>query len=386
MTPVTPEKKPCNEHSIAIIGGRGISNYGGFETYVSELGPFLHDRGFLVYGSCEIPQTGELQKNYKGMDLLYFPIRPPKQYLLRKMFEMVYDAYFIIRCSFFCENILVLGLGGHVFLLFPRLLRRKVIINFGGLEWERSKFSPFERKMMKFFFRVSVGLSHAIIIDNERLIDVIPGNYQGKAVFLPYWVEEPVSVPWNVNHLKPFSISSAVEKKDFWLTVARLQPDNNIEMIIEGFINSGSEKPFLMVGNFMDPQYKNRIATKFGKALNKVTFLGAIHDQEILNMLRQNCFAYIHGHQMGGTNPALLEAMMMKNLILAHDNVFNRSVCQDTVVYFSSADALRDLISDLEKRPGDYSSLITAAYHRVKANYHSSVIMDRYQQFLCKPV
>jgi rhamnosyltransferase len=379
------EKKPSNKYDnvrIAIIGVRGISNYGGFETYVAELGPFLTEKGFQVYTSCEIPDNNKLPREYKGINLLYFPLKPPKNYFLRKIFEMIYDAYFILKCSFFCDIIYVLGLGGHIFLLFPRLLNRKVIINFGGLEWEREKFSLIERKMLKFFFKISVSLSNIIIIDNEELIDVIAKKHQKKTIFIPYWVEEPQKITWDLYLLKKLNKSINIKKKVFWLTVARLGPDNNIEMIIEGYLKSESKYPFVIVGDFMDIQYKEFIYAKFGKELNKVTFLGAIYNQELLNMLRQNCFAYIHGHSMGGTNPALLEAMIMKNKILVHNNKFTRSVCQETVLYFLNSEELKNLIEKVELHPEQFEYLVDSAYNRVKQNYNSRKIICDFEKLI----
>jgi rhamnosyltransferase len=295
---------------------------------------------------------------------------------------MVYDAYFIFRCSFFCDIIYVLGLGGHIFLLFPRLLGKKVIINFGGLEWERKKFSPFERKILKLFFHLSVHLSNTIIIDNEKLIDVIVNKCQKKAIMIPYWVEEPKKVAWDQNRLKKQNESLNIDKKDFWLSVARLGPDNNIEMIIEGYLKSGSNRPFLIIGNFMDKKYEEYVHKKYGKDLDKITFTGAIYDLELLNMLRQNCFAYIHGHSIGGTNPALLEAVVMKNKILAHGNKFNRSVCQDTVLYFSDSEELKKLIKEMESDPQQYEYLADFSFNRIKQNYNSRKIMGDYDKLI----
>lgn len=112
----------------------------------------------------------------------------------------------------------------------------------------------------------------------------------------------------------------------------------------------------------------------------KIIFTGGIYNTEILNMLRQNCFGYLHGHSVGGTNPSLIEAMVMKNLLLAHDNQFNREVCGDTALYFHNSDDLRHQINQIENDPENYLELKIKAFDRVKKEYSWDKIVGQYHQ------
>ena len=217
---------------IGIVGARGIANYGGFETFVAEFAPRLVEKGYEVYCSCE--RDEKLNKEYKGAKLIYFPIKMPLNYQLRKIVEFFYDIYFGFFFTFKCDVVYFLGFSANIFTLFPRLFGKLSLVNMAGVEWERSKFSNFERSVLKFFFKLSLIGSNYVIIDNKNLIDHIEGRYQKKAVYITYGVNEIPQIEWDQ------SISDQYTKKkvlpnDYWLVVARLQPDNNIEKILNGY-------------------------------------------------------------------------------------------------------------------------------------------------------
>ena len=143
---------------------------------------------------------------------------------------------------------------------------------------------------------------------------------------------------------------STINPDEYWLAVARLQPDNNIETILNGYIKSNSEKPLIIIGDFScDDDYEKSLKSILNNNTNKkIIFTDGIYNQEHLNMFRQNCFGYIHAHSIGGTNPSLLEAMIMKNIIIAHDNEFNKEVARDSVVYFKDYEDLNNQINLIE--------------------------------------
>lgn len=363
---------------IGIVGARGIANYGGFETFVAELAPRLFEKGYEVYCSCE--RDDELKKDYKGAKLVYFPIKMPSNYQLRKIVEFFYDIYFGFIFTFKCDVVYFLGFSANIFTLFPRLFGKMSLVNMAGVEWERSKFSIFERSLLKFFFKLALIGSNFVIIDNKRLVDYIEKKYQKKAVYIAYGVNEIPPIDWDQS-ISDHYTSSEIFPNDYWLVVARLQPDNNIEKVLRAYITSKTKKPLVIIGDYSSgDDYKEKIDFILtSKNDKKIILTGGIYNQDYLNMFRQNCFGYIHPHSIGGTNPSLLEAMVMQNIIIANDNVFNREVAGNSVIYFKNSFDLQNKLEKLEENPKPFLKLKTFSHHIAKKKYNWSEIVNEYE-------
>lgn len=364
---------------IAIIGARGINNYGGFETIVGEIAPALVKKGFDVYCSCE--KNDYNPEYYCGAKLIYFPIKMSSNYIFRKLLELLYDIYFNIYCTIIlkCDTVYSLGVGANIFVLVPRMFGKKSIVNIDGLEWRRDKFNKFESGTVKLFFYMVLIGSNLVIVDSDALKTYINPKYLDKVIYIPYGVGEVEEVPWEQNNL-----DVEINQNDYWLVVARLEPENNIDVILNAYIESKSRKPLVVVGNFVSENYEFYIKkiAKNNDKMNKIIFMGGIYDPEKLNMLRQNCFAYIHGHSVGGTNPSLLEAMVMKNIIIAHENEFNREVCNDSVLYFRDFQDLKNKIDFIEENPIKYDGFKQKCYLQVKNKYSWDKIVEEYSKLL----
>ncbi|MGB9372414.1 MAG: DUF1972 domain-containing protein [Halobacteriota archaeon] len=368
---------------VAVIGGRGISNWGGFETAAREIAPRLVERGYKVYCSCE-KNSCDLD-TYKGVKMVYFPFRMPKNYELRKIFEVLYDLYFIIMSSTVldCDVVYSLGYNANILMSFPRLLGKKVMFNMGGLEWERSKFGRMQQLIVESLYRLAtVGASH-IIIDHEKLKPHVPSRYQDKVVLLTYGANEPIAAPWNVGTIAEASKSTEVEAllpHKYWLVIARLEPDQHIATIVNGYLHGTSTKPLVIVGDFSSKKYERAVMEALNDAPSgkEVILTGGIYDQDAITMLRHNCCAYIHGHSKGGTNPSLLEAMIHKNIIIAHDNKFNLGVCEDLALYFNGAEDLQRHMRAIEEDPSKYAPLKDKVYERVTARYSWDSLADQH--------
>ena len=347
---------------VALIGARGISNWGGFETAAREIAPRLVERGYDVYCSCE-KNSCDLD-TYKGVQMIYFPFRMPKNYELRKIFEVLYDLYFILISSttLDCDVVYSLGYNANILMSVPRLLGKKVMFNMAGLEWERSKFSRVQQFIIRsLYLLATVGTSH-IIIDHEKLKPYVPSRFHGKVVFLTYGANEPIAAPWNVDIIAQASKSTEVERllpHKYWLVIARLEPDQHIATIVNAYLHGTSTKPLVVVGDFSSKKYEQAVMEALSDASpgKEVILTGGIYGQPALTMLRHNCCAYIHGHSKGGTNPSLLEAMIHKNIIIAHDNTFNRGVCEDLALYFNDAEDLQRHMRAIDDDPLKYAPL-----------------------------
>lgn len=368
---------------IAIIGSRGIpAKYGGFETFADGLSTRLAKKGYKITVSCEYEDPESRFEDYNGVKLTYFPIKPPKSYFLRKFYETFYDIYFLLTLTRKSKIIYFLGTEVGIFLFIPRLLKRniKLIVNIDGVMWKRTKYNRLERWLLKINHHFSTIFADIIVADAEEMKNYVDCKYRNKAVFIPYGVTEPEPVKWDqekLKKLKHYNEIKNIDAEKFWLVVARLEPENNIHIIVEGFSKSNSKYPLIIVGDFTSEKYEKEI--KNIAQSSNIHLVGSIYDLELLDILRQNCFAYIHGHTVGGTNPSLLEAMIMKNIILAHDNGFNREVCGDLALYFENSDNFKDKIGLIEKKFETFLKLKNEVYNRVQAVYLWEKITDDYE-------
>lgn len=372
---------------ISIIGSRGIpAKYGGFEVFAEELSVRLNEKGYQVNVCCEYQESKKSDK-YKGVNLNYFPFKPPRYYILRKFYEMMNDLYFMVKMANRCDIMYVLGVGtSGWFIPFPKLINNniKILINIDGLEWKRDKFNKLEKKLLKLNNSLAIIFSDIVILDSMSLKKYVNLNNQEKTFFTPYGASAPENIDWDIHELDSLSYQnnqiSLIKQNEYWLVVARLEPENNIHIIIDAFINSDSKMPLVIVGDSTSFSYKdmlNRISSKNNS--HRIFFLGSIYgNQKLLNMLRQHNFAYIHGHSVGGTNPSLLEAMIIKNIIIAQDNEFNREVGGDAILYFKDATDLANKINDTERNINEYYKLKEMAGKRIKSHYSWEKVAEDY--------
>ena len=369
--------------SIAIIGSRGIpNNYGGFEYFTEVLSQNLVKKGCTVHVSCEHPGEKNCSDTHNGVKLFYFPIKHPKSPFMGMVYEVVYDVYSLFIASFKVDQIYMLGYSAALFFFIPKLFGKKLYLNPDGLEWKRSKFTSYVKLLLKINEKMGVFWSDELITDAKGIKTYYDKKYDMESSFIAYGADEISRVKWDNEKLPEILKHGITENSYYWLLVARLEPENNIHTIIESYIKSNSTKPLIIVGNFTLPEYQKQIqdilnVKSKGK---KIVFTGGIYDQESLNMLRQNCFGYIHGHSVGGTNPSLLEAMIMKNIILAHDNQFNREVCEDSAMYFNNVNELEKRINQIENNPENYLELKDKAFNRVKNEYSWNKIVGQYHE------
>jgi rhamnosyltransferase len=373
---------------IAILGCRGIpAKYGGFETFAQGLTENLVEEGYEVTVSCEYEATDLRDDSYKGAKLEYFPIKPPNNYFLRKFYENLADIYFLIKLSRGNNLIYFLGIEVGMFFFIPKILNRnsKILVNVDGVMWRRSKFNLLERWLLKINHDLGIRFADKVIIDSEEMKNYVHDKYRDKTVYISYGINNPDRILWNnafTQHLKKLT-STEITPGNYYLVVARLEPENNINTIVEAFIQAKLGIPLLIVGDFTCEQYKeeiNSIVRNYHDSY--VFFLGSIYDQELLNMLRQNCTAYIHGHSVGGTNPSLLEASISRNIIIAHDNKFNREVCGKSAVYFKNINELTRNLNLVYRYPENYHNLKEEVHCRVVNDYSWEKITKSYVSLL----
>ncbi len=325
---------------IAILGTRGIpNNYGGFEQCAEKLSERWVRKGHsvTVYSPDE--------HNYKESEWNRVRIKHifSKESKLGIFGTFFYD-YLCLKDAVKMDYDIILNLGyvpSALFFGLKRKTKAKFVTNMDGLEWKRDKWNSFLKRFIKFCEKRALKFSDALVFDNEGIRDYYSKHFNVDGRVIEYGAE--VFDNPDLSVLKKYK----VEKYNYFLAIARFEPENNLKTIIDGYLKSKAQEPLLLVGN---PN------TKFGRFLLKdygqypsIRFLGAIYNQDELNTLRMFAKLYFHGHSVGGTNPSLLEAMACGSYIVAHDNVFNRSVLGDNGIYFASCEDLEGIIKSFNE-------------------------------------
>jgi rhamnosyltransferase len=366
---------------IALVGSRGIpAKYGGFETFAERVAPALAAEGREVWVSCEgttLPRPSE----YKGVKLFYFPLKPFR----RVFYETIYDIYALVRASLTCDCVIMLGYGAGFFFFIPKLFRKKIAVNVDGREWTREKYNSLEKTALHVNELFALRYADAAIADARAIQAYLKASRAREATFIPYGVDVPARVQWDPSRLGAlFGGIDRVQIGEYFLIVARLERDNNISTMVEGFLTARTDKKLIIVGDFSDSRYRDGIHALIAehRGQDRVTFSGGIYEKDLLAMLRQHCFAYLHGHSAGGTNPSLLEAMISRNLIIAHDNQYNREVCDRFALFFNDSASLRTLIESAVDQPEAYHTLRDGAFNRAKNEYAWDRVFRDYETLL----
>lgn len=339
---------------IAILGSRGIpATYGGYETIAQELGSGLVKKGFEVYVSCEskgfkIKPYG----TYQGVRLVYFPVINS----LRSFSEaFVYDLLSVLWAMLRVDVIYMLGYSSVPTLILPKLFGRVVLVNVDGLEAARPKFNALLRFFYRSFEKLVTKITDYIVVDSRTIGIYYRQNYGITPIYIPNGGGSTRSIkPLDSAVLKAYGL----ERGEFYLFIARLTPDNSIDLIMYAFKRTNSQKKLAIVG----PLAKNSFVKKLlANKDERIVFLGGIYEPRLQRTLRYNCFAYIHGHQMGGTSVSLVEAMSCSNTILALDTHSNREVAETSAIYFKKdTEDLKEKIEALEKSPSSIQANETA--------------------------
>ncbi len=229
-------------------------------------------------------------------------------------------------------------------LIFPRFLKKVVLVNVDGLEAARPKFSPLIRFFYRSFEKMVTKVASTVIVDSKTIGFYYKENYRIKTAYIPNGGGCNRDVePVDSSVLKNFGL----ERGEYYLFIARLTPDNSIDLIVEAFGKSNSRKKLVVVGPLVKSVFVQKLIDNHDE---RVLFLGGIYEPRLQRALRYNCFAYIHGHRMGGTSVSLIEAMSCGNAILAMDTASNREVAENSAVYFKrDVEDLRGKIENLEK-------------------------------------
>ena len=245
-----------------------------------------------------------------------------------------------------------------------------------GLEYKRTKFNKWVQKFVFWEERMAVKHSHYLIADNMGIRDYYKEKYGKESKFLAYGAD--VHEDYDVDVLKEYGL----EAGGYFIVVARLEPENNLFMAIEGYLasNQYGKRPLVVVGKTNTP-YGKYLVERYGRDCN-IRFVGGIYDFRKLNSIRHYSYAYFHGHSVGGTNPSLLEAMASGCFILAHDNIFNRAVLGENALYYGSTDAVTEMLDGIDQAVSAHKKEYTERNLEViRRDYSWEKLVDEHEEY-----
>ena len=339
---------------IGIIGTRGIPNrYGGFEQFAEYLSVGLVKLGHnvVVYNPHHHPYAAD---EFNGVKIVR--CNDPEDNV-GTAGQFIYDFNCIMDSR--KQNFdIILQLGYTSSSIWSFLFPKKALLftNMDGLEWKRSKYGNTVKKFLKKAEAWGAKYSDYLIADSIGIQSYLKETYNKESTYIAYGSE--IVNKFSLDRLNEANLG--LQMGEYYLLIARMEPENNIEMILEGFVKSKSEKPFIVIGNWQNNEFGKQMHARF--STQNVQFIGGIYNQELLNDIRYFSAMYFHGHSVGGTNPSLLEAMGSKAIIAANNNAFNKAILEEDAFYFSDSNEVANLIQAIEK-PGNY-----AKSEKMKAN------------------
>ena len=356
---------------ISIIGSRGYPYvYSGYETLVKELAERLVKSGIEVTVYCHRKLFNEKPKKVNGINLVYTPS------VHSKVFSQLYNSFFSFLHVCFSKSdvVIVVNSANGPFGLLTKIFRKKTCINVDGLEWLRPKWKGLGSIYFRFASKLATLFFDQIITDSFEMNKVYKNNFDKKSTVIAYG--STMTTNKNYKILEKFNL----HKKDYYLIVGRLIPDNNSKIILEAFLKSNSNKSIVIVGDVpYNDDYSNDI--KLLKS-NKVVFTGYVNDQVDLTALYNGCFCYIHGHEFGGTNPTMINALDLNCQILALDTVFNREMLENKESVFFNKNSIIKKINELEEK---YDELIQKnSNYKIPKKYDWENITYEYLKVLQK--
>lgn len=315
---------------VAFVGSVGVPNrYGGFEAFLEHCGPEIAKEAAEVVVTCDASVYEDQSGDFHGMKRVFIPVRA------NGGASILHDALAFLKVFNRSTHIFFLGVSAGlwfpVFRLMCDLSGKKIIVNVDGVEWRRGKFGRMKRGLLRLLDGMSQIFSHKIIYDNQGLYEYLLKPFASKATLIAY----------SGDHVK--KISGIEIQKGSALTICRIEPENNLNILIEGALSSELTL-YTVVGNWNHSTYGRNLRKKY-EGRSKLRLLDPIYDTGKLAELRQSCEFYLHGHSVGGTNPSLVEMLFYDCRILCFDVNFNRFTTDNAVEYFESSEDLLRLIS-----------------------------------------
>ncbi|WP_047393378.1 DUF1972 domain-containing protein [Chitinibacter sp. ZOR0017] len=361
--------------TIRILGIRGVpAAHGGFETFAEYLAPFLVERGWTVIVYCQEEGEGEIyESDWRGVKRIHIPVHGNGA-----KSTIVFDWVSTLHASKSKDLCLTLGYNTALFATVLRFKGVPNVINMDGIEWRRAKWGLVAKTW--FWINEWAGslLSNHMVADHPQIkVHLARGAADSKITMIPYGAERLATFEPKI--LEQFGLNAGC----YGILIARPEPENSVLEVVQAFSKQSRGMPLVILGNYK-PQGNAYHAEVLAAASAEVKFVGAIYDRQVVNSLRVGARFYVHGHQVGGTNPSLVEALGAGNPVLAHDNRFNRWVAAESAVYFSSIDECHEQITRLCNDGALVQNLQQAAIAQYHSKFEWDAVLIQYEQLLLK--
>lgn len=397
---------------VYCVGAKSLGAYGGYETFIYKLTEYHQNNERLKYhiackangdgcmdeskldGACtindheftfhnahcikiDVPQIGPAQAIYYDVAALSACCKHIKKY------NISHPIVYIMACR--------IGPFAHYFYNKIHKLGGKVYLNPDGHEWMRAKWSAPIRKYWKISEKIMVKYSDLVICDSVNIEKYIHEEYDQKGIkknnpdttFIAYGADLKLSkLADNAPELIEWYKKTGLKKKEYYLVVGRFVPENSFEVMIREFMKSNSKRDFALITN-VNAKFLQELEEKLHfKQDKRIKFVGTVYNQELLKKIRENAYAYFHGHTVGGTNPSLIEALGSTDLNLLVDVGFNKEVAEDCALYWSRENGdLAKLINEVEYMPKEeMARLGEKAKNRVFKEYTWEIICNKYEK------
>ena len=375
---------------IFIIGSRGLpAQYGGFETFVEKLISHKVSPAIRYHVACLSDESTGNHFDYKGADC--FTVNPPKlgpaRVIAYDMMAINYSLKLIKKEGIQSPIFYILGNTIGAFIVhFAKKIQSVggiLLVNPDGLEWKRAKWSKPVQSYLKYSEKEMTKYANLIISDNRGIETYIQNTYPwARTTFIAYGTDlSKTTLTAEDDPVRDWYQEWQTQEKDYYLILGRFVPENNYETAIREFMKSSTERDLVIICNHEGNAYFDELRqiTGFDKD-KRVKFVGTVYDQDLLKYIRNQAFAYIHGHEVGGTNPGLLEALAQTDLNLIYNVDFNHQVAQDTALYWTKEDGnLSQLIDSVDGKVS-FEDLGNAAKANMKENYTWEKIVGEYEE------
>lgn len=355
---------------IALIGSRGIpANYGGYETFMEELAPRLVDRGHRVTVYCRTHHTDRTIDQFRGVDLVVLPTIRTKH--LDTPVHTLLTCLHAGQQSF--DVALVVNSANAAFVPLLRAAEIPVALHVDGIEAERAKWGKFGRSVYRASEKLATRLPNALVTDANVVREYYLERLGAESTVIAYGVDAVPEPPGRL------MTDLGLSPRGYFLYVSRFEPENNPHKVVEAYRQVPGDRPLVMVGGA--PYAATFIDSFAATADPRVVFPGQIYGAGYRELL-SNAFAYIQATEVGGTHPALVEAMGYGNCIVVNDTPENREVAADTGLYFQASipPTLTRQLTRLAEDPHLVASRREECHQRASERYDWESVTDRYEE------
>lgn len=383
------------DRDVFLIGCRGLpASYGGYETFVEQL-TYGKKNGHVHYHvACRTDLKSDNDKHFEYNDAdcfkVYVPQIGPAQAIYYDLTAVKRSVKFVRQNNIVEPIFYILGCSVGPFVMYIKKLIRSVngrmYINPDGHEWMRAKWGYFARKYLKYSEQIMVKKSDLVICDSDGIEQYIKKSYDKftpKTIFIAYGanvVKSKLSINDDkiVNWYQKFKIKQG----EYYLIVGRFVPENNYRTMISEFMKSKTRKDLVIITNYKENKFYDDLKAETNFLNDKrIKFVGAVYDEELLKKIREESFAYLHGHSVGGTNPSLLEALASTRINLLYNIGFNKEVAKDGALYWSLEPGnLQKLIKKTDNlKASEVDELDNLSTERITREYSWRKIIEQYE-------